>query len=489
MVHKWYTVCTTPIPATGDPEMVRRTVRTITIELNYLFARGGRWVYRRRVPCEMAHIDPRKEVKISTGISTAVDRTGTGKAGDLAARYNAELEQYWADLLAGRDPEARRRTIRAIVKAQALQIPYRAAEDVVRLPVAERLHRVELLKLEKERAEQSARPVQPAREVALIDATLGGTAKSGILVSSLMETHYGIVAADLRRKGERQLQTWKNRKRKATANFIKAVADMDILAIEKRHAATFHAWWSQRLLNEGMSNDSANKDLSNMKVMIEAVCQHFGLADPKVFARLGFTKERNKRKAFKAEWVLQNIWADGSLPGLNDEARDLTYVLVETGARPSEICGLNRKTILLDANIPFIRIKPDQQELKTRASERDIPLVGRALEVMRRYPNGFPRYYLDSAKYCVLINYHLKGLQPDINEAEGDKYQTVYCIRHLFKDRLRHARVEDEMKLALMGHSHDEDNSVNNNVPDYGEGFELQHKLDTLQKIAFPFPL
>src|SRR4029077_18668087 len=111
--------------------------------------------------------------------------------------------------------------------------------------------------------------------------------------------------------------------------------------------------------------------------------------------------------------------------------------------------------ILLDANIPFIRIKPDQQELKNSNSERDIPLVGRALEVMRRYPNGFPRYHLRPTNYCGAINYHLKLLQGDVNEAEGDKFQTVYCIRHLFKDRLRHARVEDEMKLALMGHSED----------------------------------
>lgn len=464
--------------------------RTVTVVMNnYLVERAGYWYYRRRVPRNVAHLDPRKEVKIATRISTEIDPAGNGRAAYAAAQYDAELEQYWADLLAGRNPEERKRVVRAITQAQALAIRYRAAEDVERSSIPEILKRIEILGRELARIDASTRPPAPAAKIALMDATLGGTAKSGILVSALTETYYGIVAADHRKKSESQLRLWKNRRRRACANFIEVVADMDILAIEKRHAAAFHAWWSQRLINDKMVADSANKDIGNMKSMIEIVCKHFGLVDPACFAGMAFTKERNKRKAFKAEWILQNVWVKGSLSGLNKEAYDLTIVLIETGARPSEVCGLNRKTILLDANIPFIRIRPDQQELKTRASERDIPLVGRALEVMGRYPNGFARYYLEPAKYCALINHHLKGLQPDVSEAEGDKYQTVYCIRHMFKDRLRHARVEDEMKLALMGHDHDGDNSANNNVPDYGEGFELQHKLDTLQKIAFAFTL
>jgi hypothetical protein len=465
---------------------VSRT-RTVTIEMkNYLLERHGYWYYRRRVPRNVAHLDPRKEVKIATRISIEMDPAGNGRAAYAAAQHDAELEQYWADLLAGRNPEERKRTIRGITAANALGIPYRAAEDVQKLPIGDLLKRIETLERELARI-NGPRPAKAADQVAIEDATLGGLAKSGVLVSNLMETYYGIVAADHRKKSEGQLRLWKNRRRKATANFIAVVADMDVLAIEKRHAATFHAWWSNRLLGEKMVADSANKDIWNLRSMIEVVCKHFGLTDPGAFAGMGFTKERNKRKAFRADWVLTHLWPEGALSGLNKEARDLTYVLIETGARPSEICGLNKKTIFLDANIPYIRIKPDQQELKTRAAERDIPLVGRALDVMRQYPDGFKRYYLEPGKFCALINHHLKGLQPEVAEAQGDKYQTIYCVRHMFKDRLRHARVEDEMKLALMGHDHDGDNS-SNKPPDYGEGFELQHKLDTLQKIAFPFP-
>jgi integrase len=469
--------------------VARRTVtRIVTVELNHLVERGGKWYYRRRVPREVAHLDPRREVKVATRISTRTDPDGGGAAAAFAAGIDAELEQYWADLLAGRDPEERKRTARAITQAQALGVTYRAAEDVVRLPTPEILKRTEILFREYARGDAD-KPPSPAAQAALREATLGGTAKSGILVSGLTDTFFAIVAANMRRKSDKQLHAWKVSKKASTKNFIKANADMDILAIEKSHAVAFHAWWSARLITEKMNPASANKDLWNMSLMIRAICNHYGLGkDPGHFTGMAFDKDRKKRKAFKVDWVLQNIWPRDALPGINQEAHDITIVLVETGARPIEICALNKRSIILDANIPYIRIFPDQQELKTRGSERDIPLVGRALEVMRRYPNGFPRYYMKPDGFCNLINYHLKLLQPEVRPDEGDKYQTVYCLRHLFKDRLRHARVEDEMKLALMGHSEGSSDD-NKEGHDYGEGFELQHKLDTLQKIALPFAL
>ena len=42
--------------------------------------------------------------------------------------------------------------------------------------------------------------------------------------------------------------------------------------------------------------------------------------------------------------------------------------------------GLARQRILLDAEVPYIRIQAEGRLLKTEHSERDIPLVGLALE-------------------------------------------------------------------------------------------------------------
>ncbi|MGY4487907.1 hypothetical protein ACVWWR_007098 [Bradyrhizobium sp. LM3.2] len=48
---------------------------------------------------------------------------------------------------------------------------------------------------------------------------------------------------------------------------------------------------------------------------------------------------------------------------------------------------------MVDAEVPYIRIEAEGRVLKTEHSERDIPLVGYALEAMKRHPQGFPRYF------------------------------------------------------------------------------------------------
>ena len=65
--------------------------------------------------------------------------------------------------------------------------------------------------------------------------------------------------------------------------------------------------------------------------------------------------------------------------------------------RPSELVNLTKDRIKLDANIPHIRVEAQDRdddtpgrELKTEQSERDIPLVGFALEGMRRHPDWIP---------------------------------------------------------------------------------------------------
>ena len=59
--------------------------------------------------------------------------------------------------------------------------------------------------------------------------------------------------------------------------------------------------------------------------------------------------------------------------------------MLETGARPSEIINLSKVRIVLDAEIPYIRIQAEGRLLKTDHSERDIPLVGLALEAIKRH--------------------------------------------------------------------------------------------------------
>src|SRR5262249_24558215 len=136
---------------------------------------------------------------------------------------------------------------------------------------------------------------------------------------------------------------------------------------------------------------------------------------------------------------------------------------------------LQESAIHLDADIPYVRIQPDGRRLKTDDSEREIPLVGVALEVMKRCPKGFPRYRDKSSGLSGTLNKFLSenGLRPT-------KDHTVYSLRHSFKDRLVAAEAPDSLIDSLMGHK--------TYKPKYGKGPPLELKRKYLDQIAFTIP-
>jgi integrase len=153
---------------------------------------------------------------------------------------------------------------------------------------------------------------------------------------------------------------------------------------------------------------------------------------------------------------------------------DIMLVLICTGARPSEVVALQPKHIHLQSNIPHIEITDHDREVKTANAKRKLPLVGVALEAMRRNPEGFAHYNDRAAIACAKINAWLRQFQPE--PEEGDVYKTVYCFRHTFANRLYDIHVSDKMRVALMGHE--------GKGPKYGE-VPLSAKADVMAQIAF----
>ena len=72
-------------------------------------------------------------------------------------------------------------------------------------------------------------------------------------------------------------------------------------------------------------------------------------------------------------------------PRVQEETKDLVWLLQFTGCRPSEIGGLKAEDINLTDNIPYIYVRwtPDKRT-KTIQSKRRVPLLGPALEAARR---------------------------------------------------------------------------------------------------------
>ncbi|WP_315792532.1 tyrosine-type recombinase/integrase [Bradyrhizobium sp. SZCCHNRI1002] len=445
----------------------------------HLIVLNGWWHYRRRVPNHVADLDPRKEIKKSTKVRF-VDDPQAKRASKIADKLDEANQVYWAQLLAGRHNEARQQLTLATKRAIQLGFVFQSAAEVAGLPAIEAiLARIEAL----------APMTGPALadETSKIDrvATLGSTtALSGVMISTLPQEYKSYLSVENKKKTEDQLRKWDNRNKAACNNLITAIGeDKDILAVDRADAKKFREWWGRRITEKGMTNGGANKDIWGVGKMIRTICERDSLKDPEAFAGLGFEKDDGQREAFEPDFVRDTICNPANF-NTNHEAFDAMLVMVETGARPSEIVALDATHIHLDANIPYISIREEGREVKTRSSIRDVPLVGVALEAMRRHPKGFERYHNNPDALTALVNKHLRKLQPEVNEEKGDKYLTMYGIRHCFKDRLRAVHTPDGMMDALMGHEEGSEQG-NRNKPKYGNGHTLQTKLETLNKIAF----
>jgi integrase len=128
------------------------------------------------------------------------------------------------------------------------------------------------------------------------------------------------------------------------------------------------------------------------------ILRRLGLPD--LFKGLRLKGEIDKEPTpYETKFVQNRLLAEGALDGLNEDARYIIYVIADTGLRPSEVVNLNRKTIHLNAKIPYVSVLPDGRRLKTDDSLRQIPLVGAALAAFKAKPDGFPRYRDNSSTF------------------------------------------------------------------------------------------
>jgi integrase len=302
-------------------------------------------------------------------------------------------------------------------------------------------------------------------------AVLGVVKQPGILISQLFERYEQHARDKLLGKSEDQVRKWRNPKRRAIAHLIEVIGDKALDQITRDDTLDFRAWWMDRVTEEEYDPGSANKDLSHLRVMFKELERTLRLKLENPFTDLRIAGERhNKRTAYPEKFVRDNFLAGDRLSRLNAEARGITIMVATTGMRPSEVATLTETRIFLSAEIPFVKIAPEIRQLKTRHSEREMPLVGLALETMRQFKSGFPRYRAEPDSFSATANKALTeaGLRPTPEH-------TVYSLRHTFKDRLIAIEAPERVQDALMGHAVRE--------VEYGAGPSLEQRATWLGRV------
>ena len=252
-------------------------------------------------------------------------------------------------------------------------------------------------------------------------------------------------------------------------------------AITRTHAKSIFDWWSGRVNptdgSKPLHANSANKDLTNLRILFERFWEYQGEDQrDNPFRNLRFKNVVYKDiPAFENDWVENQILAPGALDDLNLEARCIVLALIETGCRPSEIANLKPEHIILDDDVPYLKIRPQaNRQLKSKSAKRDIPLLGVSLEAIKQCPNGFPRYRekTDSLSATLGKYFRTRNLMPTANHR-------IYSFRHSFEKRMLEAGLDYGLRCKLIGHY--------NNRPEYGDGGSLSFRRDELAKMTLDY--
>ncbi|WP_367176892.1 DUF6538 domain-containing protein [Donghicola sp.] len=402
-----------------------------------IIQRNGRWHLRMRVPQRYRLVEPRAEIHRS--LRTESEREAMRRLPAAEAAILAELD---AQLAMGAPTEPDDIFKAAVALAASRGVSYRSAVELSNGPLDEILERLDML--------------QKSDSPQVADALLGGVDVPQLKLSELVAEVERICAHDNRLKNSSQMRLWRNPRHRAVANLIEALgADKPVLEFGVADAKAHRKWWRNRIETEGLKSDTANKDFSNMASLLSHYYESLDLDDPpRPYSGISI-REKNAKKTRKleipVEWMKEKWLAPGAFDGLNDEARDILLISIETGCRQAEIHDLPSDAIVLDAEIPHLRVTfeegDEKREIKNGSSVRLVPLVGIALAAAKRHPQGFPRYR-DKRGYSNLINKFLRnrGLMPSAKH-------TVGGTRHAWESRLKATGLVSDDRAEMMGHS------------------------------------
>lgn len=210
----------------------------------------------------------------------------------------------------------------------------------------------------------------------------------------------------------------------------------------------------------GQKSETADRYMNVLRAMVTFAIDEFdcdGVINK--FNKVHPSKEgvaKNDRRSFTEEEVVEitnRIEAKA-----NTQLETIWKLMEGTGCRLSEIVGLRASDVILQNDIPFLRIEShDLRRLKTSSSVRSVPLVGVTLETakkaLREAGNGdmLLSNYTGGARDSDRAS---QALMKHVRAVVQDKKAVVYSLRHTMKDRLRLAEVPKHVQDEILGHSH-----------------------------------
>ncbi len=217
---------------------------------------------------------------------------------------------------------------------------------------------------------------------------------------------------------------------------IKVLGNKSLKSYSSSDGAQFRDW----LIANNMNINTVKRVFSSVRSIINIAISELGLDCSNGFARTYFPKDNSivSRKPLPIDKIklIQNLCKEK-----DDEMRWILALVSDTGMRLGEVVGLLKSDINYDNKIPYIDLKPHPwRTLKTKTSERCIPLVGASLWASKRILENNNDSIYAFPRYTTHIKTNTNSASAALNKWLKEQLIGDYVIhgfRHSMRDRLR----------------------------------------------------
>ena len=445
------------------PNVLHRS-GALTVTIDYLWQKHtkGPYYYRRRVPKDIA---PRIGKRVRQVALKTYDKMAAAKLIDSLAKAD---DAHWKQLREGTGLGGSRGDAEKLLERFNLE-PEPIAEQTG--PYADIGHELFIEALEK-KVPGDATSVQPH----LTDAELRALAiiqgRESFTLSDAKQLYLK------KRQALTPTQTTKRTHNNTVLAFnlvTNETGDTEIKRIRRRDVSRV----IEKAQEQGLKTTSIRRRLNTVRAAINELIREYELSDVRnpftEFEIPDYGKDEVKREGLN----------DAQLKRLRDhvgkndgDTTNIIGLLLDTGARISEVVGMQREDLVLNAETPHIVIRENpKRRLKTKASRRKVPLVGRALLAAKRAIEAASDDYL-FPRYMTGERVKNDAASATVNKALAKLgCGTAHQMRHTMKTRLANADVPLDRIEEIQGWR-----SRDTMAHHYGEQTALKNMCEALTK-------
>ena len=253
-----------------------------------------------------------------------------------------------------------------------------------------------------------------------------------------------------RREGDRKFETSIHAAINFLLKYLPDKAPRDYRRIEVRQLIDGH-------LSAGLKTTTVKRRLTTLRAMLNKVALeldlHADLNHPfKNFDIPDLGHDSVERSEFTRHQLELLRQAE---PAYAKEIMWLIHLMLDTGLRINECCGLRRADVMMGKQ-PCLKVQKNSfRPLKSKSSQRYVPLVGSALRAITKALEGqnewlFPRY-VDEVGKNTKNDSASAGVNKRLKALLGEDAPTCHGFRHTMQTRLRNVSCPQDVRDELGG--------------------------------------